>query len=129
MKKILVLSCLLISTLSAFAINLSLSDGDFDMNANVTREDNNLRMQYKIKGMNSVSNITEIPEDQKQAISQVGDVNFDILASCSESKVKVLSMQIYDLTGKGLTEASDSEWIPIEKKEDIIKLKELCDKI
>ena len=90
MKKILVLSCLLISTLSAFAINLSLSDGDFDMNANVTREDNNLRMQYKIKGMNSVSNITEIPEDQKQAISQVGDVNFDILASCSESKVKVL---------------------------------------
>ncbi len=129
MKKILVLSCLLISTLSAFAINLSLSDGDFDMNANVTREDNNLRMQYKIKGMNSVSNITEIPEDQKQAISQVGDVNFDILASCSESKVKVLSMQIYDLTGKVLTEASDSEWIPIEKKEDIIKLKELCDKI
>ena len=129
MKKILVLSCLLISTLSAFAINLSLSDGDFDMNANVTREDNNLRMQYKIKGMNSVSNITEIPDDQKQAISQVGDVNFDILASCSESKVKVLSMQIYDLTGKVLTEASDSEWIPIEKKEDIIKLKELCDKI
>ena len=129
MKKILVLSCILISTLSAFAINLSLSDGDFDMNANVTREDNNLRMQYKIKGMNSVSNITEIPEDQKQAISQVGDVNFDILASCSESKVKVLSMQIYDLTGKVLTEASDSEWIPIEKKEDIIKLKELCDKI
>ena len=129
MKKILVLSCLLISTLSAFAINLSLSDGDFDMNANVTREDNNLRMQYKIKGMNSVSNITEIPEDQKQAISQVGDVNFDILASCSESKVKVLSMQIYDLTGQVLTEASDSEWIPIEKKEDIIKLKELCDKI
>ena len=129
MKKILFLSCLLISTLSAFAINLSLSDGDFDMNANVTREDNNLRMQYKIKGMNSVSNITEIPEDQKQAISQVGDVNFDILASCSESKVKVLSMQIYDLTGKVLTEASDSEWIPIEKKEDIIKLKELCDKI
>ena len=120
MKKILVLSCLLISTLSAFAINLSLSDGDFDMNANVTREDNNLRMQYKIKGMNSVSNITEIPEDQKQAISQVGDVNFDILASCSESKVKVLSMQIYDLTGKVLTDASDSEWIPIENKEDII---------
>ncbi len=129
MKKILVLVCLFVSTLCASAINISLSEGDFGMDANVTKEGNNVRMQYKINGMNALPSDAQVSDEQRAALSQIGDVNFDILASCSAPKIKVISMEIYDLTGKLLSTISDTEWVTIEKQEDIAKLKELCGRI
>ncbi len=129
MKKILILACLFMSTLCAFAINISLSDGNFGMNADITKEGNNVRMKYKIKGMNNASNFTKIPEEQQKVISNIGDVNFDILASCSEPKVKILAMSIYDTTGKLMTTVSDTDWGVMDNREDIDKLKQICDRL
>ncbi len=131
MKKILVLAlaCLFTGTLCTFAINFSLSDGGFGLNADVVKEGNNVRLKYKIKGMNQVSNVTDISDEQKETLSGVGDVDFDILASCSEPKVKILSMTIYGTNGKLMSTLSDTDWVTMEEPDDIAKLKEICNKL
>ena len=69
MKKILVIFGLMMSTMCVYAVNFALSDGDFGLNANITREGDNVRLQYKINGMSSVPETPEITAEQRQALS------------------------------------------------------------
>lgn len=129
MKKFFVIVCLFFCTLCTYALNISLSDGDFGMDADVIREGDNIRMKYIINGMNAIPAEAQIPDEQRNAVSQIGDVRFEVLASCTSPKLKVISMDVYDLTGKLISSISDTDWVYIEKQEDIAKLKQLCSKV
>ena len=98
MKKILF--CLLIFSAVTLVVNsadFSFSENGLGVKANITREGQNLRLRYNLSGVDSLSNSTgKIDAQQRQALSNIQNIDMDMLVSCKEPKIKIMSAQIQD---------------------------------
>ena len=128
MKKILL--CLLVfsvATLVVKSAEFSFSENGLGIKANVTREGQNLRLRYNLSGVDSLSGNAKIDEQQRQALSNIQNIDMDMLVSCKEPKIKIMSAQIQDKSSSSRSVAEDqTNWIPLTEQKDIQQLKELC---
>lgn len=125
MKKICFIFALFFSILTCSALDVSFSDQGVDMDANVVKKGNLVYLKYTIGGLNSPEMKAQMPAGS-EGIAEVSEMNIDMIMSCSNKKMKLNSMKMLSPDGSVVQEISNTEWFPIEKQEDLNKLKEMC---
>ncbi len=122
MKKLLAVIFLFSGILGAYATNFSVSDNGLNLNGDVTRVGNNIKMKYTISG----EKIASISSDSASAISNAERIDIEMLVSCSAPKMQILAANIYSKDGSVTPLPSASDWLPIENQADIEKYKKFC---
>jgi len=115
--------CLVTSTLFVCAMDFSFSDGANSLSARINKEGDFVKINYSIT--------TPVTSEMRQGMGSYSPSNvnmkMEIIASCSEHKMKISSIDIPELSQEqNLMSKITGTWFPITKQEDLDALKNIC---
>ena len=130
MKKLFLISFLFILSISiANSIDFSLSHEGSTIDGDVKREGDYVYMNFKLGGVSQLAENNDIAPEARENMQNISNLNFKMVASCTEPKAKILSLSVFDLGGARMTEQEEpTGWIQLTNQKDIDAIRSMCEK-
>ena len=130
MKKIFLISFLfLFSILVVNSMDFSISQDGTSINGDVKREGDYVYMNFNLGGVSQLAEKDGIAPEARVSMQNISNLNFKMVASCTEPKAKIVSLAVFDLEGTRMGDKEEpTGWIQLTNQKDIDAIRSMCEK-